>query len=275
MSGFNKLPIVVNNAQQGTQQVQGPRTKGQGSHQILFKGPNSIPPPPPPQPTIHQLQQEEEESSLLSATISTTTLLSGSENEEPMKDSEEQVRAQPPPPASTNRRRKKDQPTDGTRNRAPPNTHESVKKTTKTPLLSSTPGMKQVISAIVKDIKVSEHIVKTDNKGTKWLDKIEEDEKPKKLHEISTEPRHNEIEFVNWKRYDKDFVSYLLYTAKGTMFWSNASATRWLEGGIKEGLVPGACTFVVKNNKDTGLVYGFRYKDSNLPAQPVDDVEID
>ena len=149
-------------------------------------------------------------------------------------------------------------------------TNNSKKATN--PKVIQTPGLRQVMSALAKELRLSEHITKVDNKGTKWLGKTQEDDPPLKLSQIPTDLRHNEVEFVHWQPFNGKFsLSYLLYTAKGSKYWANAPAVKWLEAAKHEGKVPGVCTFVVKNTRDEGLQYGFRYEDEEA-ATPKDDI---
>lgn len=261
MASLNRLPIVVDPIKpQQPQQPQppqtstvGPRTKGQGNHQILLGGPLVHHPAPPPPP--------QKDPSALVPTLSTTTLIADAEKEE--------GRLAPTTPMEPKAKRQKRRPA--------PNTKESVKKVSNPLVVSQSPGLRQIMAALAKELRLSEHIIKVDNKGTKWLGKTQDDEPPLKLSQIPTDLRHNEVEFVHWQPFNGKFsLSYLLYTAKGAKYWANAPAVKWLEAAKHEGKVPGVCTFVVKNTKDDGLQYGFRYADDEAatPKDNSDDDEI-
>ena len=134
----------------------------------------------------------------------------------------------------------------------------------------TSPSAKQIMSALSGKLKLADHIIDIDNKGTKWLGKTYDDEPPKKLVEIPTDNKHNEIEFINWQLVNGKFApNYLLFTSTGSKYWANTTATMWLEAAKAEGKVPGNCTFVVKNTKDAGLLFGFRYADE-VPSTTTD-----
>ena len=271
MASLNRLPIVVDPSKpQQPQQPQppqtstvGPRTKGQGSHQILLGGPmlRPAPPPPPPPP--------QKDPSALVPTLSTSTLIADTDKEEGRPAPVTPIALEP------KTKRQKRQPGEGGSHRKPaPNTKESLKKVSNPLVVSQSPGLRQVMAALAKELRLSEHIIKVDNKGTKWLGKTQDDEPPLKLSQIPTDLRHNEVEFVHWQPFNGKFsLSYLLYTAKGAKYWANAPAVKWLEAAKHEGKVPGVCTFVVKNTKDDGLQYGFRYEDE--AATPKDNSDDD
>lgn len=270
MASLNRLPIVVDPSKsQQPQQPQppqtstvGPRTKGQGSHQILLGAPMLRPAPPPPPPPPPQ-----KDPSALVPTLSTSTLIADTDKEE--------GRSAPVTPMEPKTKRQKRQVGEGGTHRKPaPNTKESLKKVSNPLVVSQSPGLRQVMAALAKELRLSEHIIKVDNKGTKWLGKTQDDEPPLKLSQIPTDLRHNEVEFVHWQPFNGKFsLSYLLYTAKGAKYWANAPAVKWLEAAKHEGKVPGVCTFVVKNTKDEGLQYGFRYEDE--AATPKDNSDDD
>ena len=210
------------------------KPNAQGTKKILLGNPMvHLPPPPPP--------TAKKDPSALVRTLSSTNLLADAEKEE----------------GKTKPRKK-------------PTCNNSKKATN--PKVIQTPGLRQVMSALAKELRLSEHITKVDNKGTKWLGKTQEDDPPLKLSQIPTDLRHNEVEFVHWQPFNGKFsLSHLLYTAKGSKYWVNAPAVKWLEAAKHEGKVPGVCTFVVKNTRDEGLQYGFRYEDEEV-ATPKDDI---
>ena len=211
------------------------KPNAQGTKKILISPMAHLPPPPPP-------AAPKKDPSALVRTLSSTNLLADAEKEE-------------------GKTKPKKKPTNNS------------KKATN-PKVIQTPGLRQVMSALAKELRLSEHITKVDNKGTKWLGKTQEDDPPLKLSQIPTDLRHNEVEFVHWQPfYGKFSLSYLLYTAKGAKYWANAPAVKWLEAAKHEGKVPGVCTFVVKNTKDEGLQYGFRYEDE--AASPKDNSDDD
>ena len=140
--------------------------------------------------------------------------------------------------------------------------HIGTKKVLTSTGYHTSPTAKQIMNALSGKLKLSDHIINIDNKGTKWLGKTYDDEPPKKLIEIPTDNKHNEIEFINWQLVNGKFApNYLLFTNTGSKYWANTTATMWLEAAKVEGKVPGNCTFVVKNTKDDGLLFGFRYAD--------------
>ena len=140
--------------------------------------------------------------------------------------------------------------------------HIGAKKVLSSTGYHTSPSAKQIMCALSGKLKLSDHIINIDNKGTKWLGKTYDDEPPKKLIEIPTDNKHNEIEFINWQLVNGKFApNYLLFTNTGSKYWANTTATMWLEAAKVEGKVPGNCTFVVKNTKDAGLLFGFRYAD--------------
>lgn len=140
--------------------------------------------------------------------------------------------------------------------------HIGAKKVLTSTGYHTSPSAKQIMNALAGKLKLSDHIINIDNKGTKWLGKTYDDEPPKKLIEIPTDNKHNEIEFINWQLVNGKFApNYLLFTNTGSKYWANTTATMWLEAAKVEGKVPGNCTFVVKNTKDVGLLFGFRYAD--------------
>ena len=209
------------------------KPNAQGTKKILISPMAHLPPPPPP-------AAPKKDPSALVRTLSSTNLLADTEKEE-------------------GKTKPKKKPTNNS------------KKATN-PKVIQTPGLRQVMSALAKELRLSEHITKVDNKGTKWLGKTQEDDPPLKLSQIPTDLRHNEVEFVHWQPFNGKFsLSYLLYTAKGSKYWANAPAVKWLEAAKHEGKVPGVCTFVVKNTRDEGLQYGFRYEDEEA-ATPKDDI---
>ena len=210
------------------------KPNAQGTKKILISPMAHLPPPPPP------AAAPKKDPSALVRTLSSTNLLADAEKEE-------------------GKTKPKKKPTNNS------------KKVTN-PKVIQTPGLRQVMSALAKELRLSEHITKVDNKGTKWLGKTQEDDPPLKLSQIPTDLRHNEVEFVHWQPFNGKFsLSYLLYTAKGAKYWANAPAVKWLEAAKHEGKVPGVCTFVVKNTRDEGLQYGFRYEDEEA-ATPKDDI---
>ncbi len=211
------------------------KPNSQGTKKILLGNPMVHLPPPPPAPSTTK-----KDPSALVRTLSSTNLLADAEKEE--------GKGKPKKKASNNNSKK-----------------------VSNPKIIQTPGLRQVMSALAKELRLSEHITKIDNKGTKWLGKTQEDDLPLKLSQIPTDLRHNEVEFVHWQPFNGKFsLSYLLYTAKGAKYWANAPAVKWLEAAKHEGKVPGVCTFVVKNTKDEGLQYGFRYEDE--PATSKDEI---
>ena len=210
------------------------KPNAQGTKKILISPMAHLPPPPPP------AAAPKKDPSALVRTLSSTNLLADAEKEE-------------------GKTKPKKKPTNNS------------KKATN-PKVIQTPGLRQVMSALAKELRLSEHITKVDNKGTKWLGKTQEDDPPLKLSQIPTDLMHNEVEFVHWQPFNGKFsLSYLLYTAKGAKYWANAPAVKWLEAAKHEGKVPGVCTFVVKNTRDEGLQYGFRYEDEEA-ATPKDDI---
>lgn len=263
MSTLNKLTVIpppATNAEQSTSPQ--PTVKAQGNHQVLFNGGvNSISTPRPPVVVVNGLGQqkkkEEEAAASVLSTSSTKSLLNVDEDEDDEIEDDLPVKVTTP---QQHRASRKTQPRATGRS--------ATKKTTKTPSAGTKlTSAKQVASALASSIKLSEFIDKTDNKGTKWMKKVP----VHKLNEIPTDARHNEVEFVNWRRFDKDFVIYQLYTARGVKYWATFAATQWLDAATEEGYTPANCTFVVKNDKEEGLCYGFRYKDA-----PQDkDMEVD
>ena len=252
MSTLNKLTVIpppATNPEQSTSPQ--PTTKMQGAHQVLFNGGvNSIPTPRPPVVVVNSLAQqkkkEEEAASALAASATKSQLNVDEEEDDEIEDDL--------PVKSTIPQHK------GVRKTQPRSTGRSTaKKTTKAPSAGTKlTSAKQVASAFASNLKLSEFIDKTDSKGTKWMKKVP----VHKLSEIPTDARHNEVEFVNWKRFDRDFVIYQLYTARGVKYWATYAATQWLDAAAEEGHTPANCTFVVKNDKEEGLCYGFRYKDA-------------
>lgn len=253
MSTLNKLPVIpppsTTNPEQSTSPQPSTATKTQGSHQILFKGIDSIPTPRPPVVvggSIQQKKKEEEAASILAASA-TKSQLNVDEEEDEIED-ELPIKTASPQQHKVN---KKTQPRGMGRS--------ATKKTTKTPSSGvKLTNARQVATALATNLKLSEYIDKTDSKGTKWMKKVP----VHKLSEIPTDARHNEVEFVNWRRFDRDFVIYQLYTARGVKYWATFAATQWLDTAAEGGYTPANCTFVVKNDKEEGLCYGFRYKDA-------------
>ena len=196
--------------------------------------------------------------------------------------------ASPPPPTSTEAtnssdhivepKNKKQKKTEVSIAQRKTNMHSRMgtKKVFTSSTYHASPSAKQIMNALSGKLKLSDHIINIDNKGTKWLGKTYDDEPPKKLVEIPTDNKHNEIEFVNWQLVNGKFApNYLLFTSTGSKYWANTTATMWLEAAKIEGKVPGNCTFVVKNTKDVGLLFGFRYADevpSTTPTSTVTEI---
>ena len=136
------------------------KPNAQGTKKILISPMAHLPPPPPP------AAAPKKDPSALVRTLSSTNLLADAEKEE--------GKTKPKKKPSNN-----------------------SKKATN-PKVIQTPGLRQVMSALAKELRLSEHITKVDNKGTKWLGKTQEDDPPLKLSQIPTDLRHNEVEFVHW-----------------------------------------------------------------------------
>ena len=120
---------------------------------------------------------------------------------------------------------------------------------------------KQVLSSLAGELNLSDCIDKVDNKGTRWLKKFVEDP-PKKLTDIPTDSRHNEVEFTNWISYNGNFgETYMLYTAKGVRYYANTGAIKTLNLAKALDKVPGNCTLIIKHNKGFDFSYGLRYAD--------------
>lgn len=199
---------------------------------------------------------------------------------EPITDTA--ISSPPPPAASTtettntpivvepkNKKQKKTE-TSIAQRKANMRSHIGAKKVLTSTGYHTSPTAKQIMNALSGKLKLSDHIINIDNKGTKWLGKTYDDEPPKKLIEIPTDNKHNEIEFINWQLVNGKFApNYLLFTNTGSKYWANTTATMWLEAAKVEGKVPGNCTFVVKNTKDAGLLFGFRYADE-IPSISAD-----
>ena len=162
MASLNRLPIVVDPTKQPQQPQQppqtstvGPRTKGQGSHQILLGGPMLRPAPPPPPPP-------QKDPSALVPTLSTSTLIADTDKEEGRPAPVTPIALEP------KTKRQKRQAGEGGSHRKPaPNTKESLKKVSNPLVVSQSPGLRQVMAALAKELRLSEHIIKVDNKGTK------------------------------------------------------------------------------------------------------------
>ena len=270
MSNLNKLPVTTESSSSSSPQL--PVKKTQGNHQMLF---NSKPVPQPPIIVKENLkkQLQPQDPSVLVPTVSSTSLSAETEDEVLLDAVQQPQPSQtlPPPPAQQpqlpqqthqrkgGRGKKNEEPT-ASKNRTNNNTN------------GGSAALKSVLKAIATGgLNIFEFVDKTDNKGTKWLKK----EPTYKLSDIPTDAKHNEMEFINWVRMDRDFVIYQLYNAKGERYWATMAATRWLEAGALQGLTPANSSFMVKNLKDAGLIYGFRVKDSAVAAAATSTKDVD
>lgn len=236
---------------------------GQGNHQLLFNKP-----PSPNKDKPSEEKDTTEDPSILKPTLSTSNLLADMENE----GSTTVVTPIPIPApssssSSTTKKPRKPvgitvvKPPSSTRRRPAPNTQTAAKKHSNPLVVTQMPGMKQVLSSLTGGLNLSDYIVRVDNKGTRWLKKFAE-EPPKKLTEIPTDSRHNEVEFTNWQPIEGKFgPSYLLYTANGVKYWANSGVTKTLDFAKAHDKVPGNCTLIVKHTKDFDFQYGLRFAD--------------
>ena len=257
---------------------------GQGNHQLLFNKP-----PSPNKLKPSEEKDTTEDPSILKPTLSTSNLLADMENE----SSTTVITPIPIPTpsssssssSSTAKKPRKPvgitvvKPPTATRRRPAPNTQTAAKKHSN-PLVVT---QKQVLSSLAGGLNLSDYVVKVDNKGTRWLKKFVE-EPPKKLTDIPTDSRHNEIEFTNWQPIEGKFgPSYLLYTANGVKYWGNSGVTKTLDFAKAHDKVPGNCTLIVKHTKDFDFQYGLRFGDEGgdssssvtVSTPPLDDDDDD
>ena len=116
----------------------------------------------------------------------------------------------------------------------------------------------------------------------RWMDKVPEDEDPRKLNEIPVVPPHNTIEFTYWEPFNaKTNSTYLLFTSQGYRYWADAGAIRWLNAAANEGYTPANSIFVVKrtqgaNDARPTLSYGFKAyeEDDPIEVDSEDDAEM-
>ena len=126
------------------------------------------------------------------------------------------------------------------------------------------------------------HWGRKDTKGVRWMDKVPEDEDPRKLNEIPVVPPHNTIEFTYWEPFNaKTNSTYLLFTSQGYRYWADAGAIRWLNAAANEGYTPANSIFVVKrtqgaNDARATLSYGFKAyeEDDPIEVDSEDDAEM-
>lgn len=282
MSNLNKLPVTTESS---TSTPQMPVKRTQGNHQILF---SSKPTPQPPVVTGAKAKQPQDPS-VLRATTATSNLLSDSDEEFLALDEQQLQPTQPQAPAPAPAPQQAPAPAPAPQQApapapapqvpqqtqpppqapAPQQTHQRrrgnrknedpAKKLTNPSAHGGSAGLKSVLKAIATGgLNVLDFVEKTDNKGTKWLRR----EPTYKLTDIPTDAKHNEVEFVNWVRIERDFVIYQLFNARGEKYWSTQAAVRWLDMAAQQGMTPETYSFMVKNTKDAGLVYGFRPKES-------------
>lgn len=300
MSTMNKLPFInstsPNPASSSTRKSPSPQIPGgkkQGEHQSVFQGIDSIPTPQPPtvvhRPSVIMVNNgtplssgantpssaitpRTSESELVPTSVVTHLAAATNSEEEdevlrtievvseekPMdvvEDEEEIQPAQqtPPPQKEKKTRTRKNTSSNTTHSR------KTTKQNTATAGVQSNKTLNQIVKEMAIGLKLADYVDKVDKKGTKWMRK----DVTHKLSEIPTDPKHNEVEFVNWERFENEFVIYRLYTSRGNKYWSTRVATQWLETALLEGYTPVNSTFVVKNTVDEGLCYGFRYKDKD------------
>ena len=237
---------------------------GQGNHQLLFNKP-----PSPNKDKPSEEKDTTEDPSILKPTLSTSNLLADMENE----GSTTVVTPIPiPAPSSSSSTTKKPRkpvgitvvkPPTATRRRPAPNTQTAAKKHSNPLVVTQMPGMKQVLSSLAGGLNLSDYIVKVDNKGTRWLKKFVE-EPPKKLSEIPTDSRHNEVEITNWYPFQSNFgPTYILHTAKGVRYWATKGAIKTLDLAKACDLAPGNCTLMVKHINGLDFQFGLRFREDD------------
>lgn len=209
-----------------------PPTAKQGSHQLLFQG---APPPPPA-----QTEKNDAPESPLPPISSVTS----------------EGAADVTHGAAT----KKTRSSTVARKRPAANTHEAVKKATNPTAVTTRAKLEQVTRGLAKGtLNLDQHVAEKAADGTIWFERLPEDEPPKKLHEIPTDPRRNVVEFTDWQQFKgRTSIGYLLFTAQGARYWGDAATVRWLQAAELKGDRPGTAVYVVKNDKSSGLHYGLR-----------------
>lgn len=150
----------------------------------------------------------------------------------------------------------------------------ATKKTTKKAPTSKKQKDK-LTKEVNKEYKFNKYTNEPDKQGTIWMKQIPEDIAPRRLSEIPTDPKKNEVEFVYWQLFNgKTSIGYLLHTALGAKYWADAGSIRWLKSAEGAGYMPGNCTFVVKHEK-SGFSYGFRMmeEEGEVPMEEEKDGE--
>lgn len=264
-----KLPIVVPNVNQQpqipnrtiaqpNQTPQNIHAHGQGQHQVLFNQPGMIAKKAPPQ-----------QGGLIAGNNSVVVNDEGGDGDFEVQSPN--VSGMDPnitPVAASKKTTKKTVSRRKAETKEPKEPKETKsKKSTKSE--SSNPrDMSRIAMEVAKDFKIEAFISKRDNKGIMWMEKLPDDDAPKRLNQIPTDPKHNEVEFTRWQEYNgKTSIGMLLYTIRGVKYWADSGSIRWLQNAKNDGFVPGRCTFIVKNTKTEGLQYGFRALDPTLLAQ--------
>lgn len=245
--------------------VVGPRTIGQGSHTRLPHDPaaqmqgqgipqttmqgqpspsNSLPPPPPPQP----MQQ---------GTKGTSDNTPKNAHELKVVKNKKQQQGKREPRGNTS----------------------ALKRTSATNSVSSDGKKKELTKLLTKEYKLNSNFNGVYKRGTKWMKHLPEDKPPRRLTNIPTDSKQNELEFVNWEPFSgKTSVGYILTTSKGFKFWVDAGSIQWLRSASSEGYMPGNCTFVVKhvkNSKEDTLHYGFHFIESDKEDEDEDIISSD
>ena len=105
--------------------------------------------------------------------------------------------------------------------------------------------------------------MRVDNKETRWLKKLVE-EPPKKLTDIPTDSRHNEVEITNWYPFQSSFgPTYSLHTAKGVRYCATKGAIKTLDLAKACDLAPGNCTLMVKHINSLDFQFGLRFREDD------------
>lgn len=290
-----------------------PRTKGQGAHQILFNSPGgqgqgqqgqqqgarqNNPPPPSHQvvntPSIDDDEEDFIDDNQQQQQQKTTPLGTGSRKRKNTVDDEmgegggsEQAQQKSVPPGAPTKSKRKtasgggadassssSSTTTASRSRKRSQGNGGASKTTKGD--STSREMEKIAQEIARDFKFKNFAGRADSRGIMWMERMPDDDAPKKLSQIPTDAKHNEVEFTRWQEFKgKTSIGYLLYTVRGVKYWADACAIRWLQSARADGLLPGSCTFIVRNDKNKGLIYGFRKLETMDIESDHDEIEED
>lgn len=249
---MNPSPIVVNQfpmnqqarqlpARQSVPANQVPNANMQGTIQGQHQGVYGKVPPPPPQQAANKNGGKQQQDSTLKLDHSSTNLL-GDQNKKSGAGKGEKK-------TTTTRKGSASKKSETT----------ATKKASNPSATTAKQRMERIGEQIGKQYNFKNYIDRKDRKGTIWMKQIAEDSAPKRITDIPTDPKNNEVEIVYWQQYNgKTSIGFLLHTVLGVRYWADSSSIRWLKSAELDGIKPGKWIFVIKHDKKTGFQYGFR-----------------